>query len=183
MRTRYTMSRSVSSGTLAIALAALACAAVARAAGLWVNLSGSMPIGIYRTVRGPIVRGSIVVACLPESIAVFARERGYLGRGSCPGDTQCVGKPVAAVQGDTVEVGPEGARVNGTLVVGSRQLERDSRGRGLRVYRLRSTTLHVGELLLVATRDPRSFDGRYFGPLAVADIRSVVRPLWQNSGH
>ena len=43
----------------ALVLVLLACAGAARAAGLWVNLSGSMPIGIYRTVQGPIARGAI----------------------------------------------------------------------------------------------------------------------------
>ena len=33
-------------------------------------------------------------------------------------------------------------------------------------------------LWLLSTHHPLSFDSRYFGPIAVTDVLSRVRPLW-----
>ena len=48
-------------------------------AGVRVNLSGSMPIGLYRVSSAPPMRGAMVLACLPVDVAVFAKSRGYVG--------------------------------------------------------------------------------------------------------
>ena len=102
-----------------------------RILSLWVNLSPSLPLGIYHTVHAPPTRGSIVVVCLPLTLGTFARERGYLGHGPCPGGVERLGKRVAAVAGDTVDIDGEGVRINGFVIPGSEWLERDSRGRAM----------------------------------------------------
>src|SRR5438034_3432539 len=93
-------SRRVLAGTSSLLLAAV----VTWSAGLRVNLSASMPVGLYRVSTGPAVRGVMVLACLPTDVAVFARSRGYVPSGSCPGATAPIGKVVLAMVGDTVEV-------------------------------------------------------------------------------
>jgi conjugative transfer signal peptidase TraF len=139
-----------------------------------VNLSGSLPIGVYRAVGGPVVRGAIVVICLPESIALFARSRGYLARGNCAGGVEPLGKPVVAMSGDTVAVGTNGVTVNGRLVPQSRPLNRDSHGRLLTLAGPATVILKTGELYLLATRLPGSYDSRYFGCIPITNVRSVV---------
>jgi conjugative transfer signal peptidase TraF len=145
-----------------------------RILSLWINLSPSLPLGVYRPTGAPVTRGAIVVVCLPLAIGRFARERGYLGYGPCPGNVERLGKRVAAVAGDTVETGAEGVRINGFLIPASRRLERDSRGRLLPVA-ARRTVVRPGELFLLATDNRRSFDSRYFGPVAVPDGIVVER--------
>jgi conjugative transfer signal peptidase TraF len=141
---------------------------------LWLNLSPSLPLGVYRPVNAPVTRGAIVVVCLPLAIGRLARERGYLGYGPCPGHVERLGKRVAAVAGDTVETHAEGVRINGFLIPGSRPLDTDSRGRKLPRPEER-IVVQPGELFLLATDNRRSFDSRYFGPVAVTDLVVVER--------
>jgi type IV secretory pathway protease TraF len=35
-----------------------------------------------------------------------------------------------------------------------------------------------GELWLVSTRVPNSWDSRYLGPIPLSQVRAVARPLW-----
>ena len=144
-----------------------------RILSLWINFSPSLPLGVYHTVQSPPLRGAIVVVCLPATVGSFARDRGYLGYGPCPGHIEHLGKRVAAIAGDTVDVGPVGVRVNGFLIPGSQPLERDSRGRALPRYWGRAV-VRSGEVFLLSTDHRRSFDSRYFGPVALSDLVAVV---------
>lgn len=147
-----------------------------RILSLWINLSPSVPLGVYRPTGAPVTRGAIVVVCLPLAIGRFARERGYLGYGPCPGNVERLGKRVAAVAGDTVEIGAQGVRINGFAIPGSRPLPTDSRGRPLPQRRAR-VVVRPGELFLLSTDNRRSFDGRYFGSVAAGDpivVRNVL---------
>jgi conjugative transfer signal peptidase TraF len=143
---------------------------------LWLNLSPSLPIGVYRTVPLRPVRGAIVVVCLPPGIGAFARARGYLGRGPCPGGVERLGKRVAAVAGDTVDVDATGVRVHHVAVANSRPRERDSRGRPLPRMRGRFI-VPSGAIFVLATEHPLSFDSRYFGVIPTAGA-IVVRPVF-----
>src|SRR2546425_10471933 len=105
-------SRRMLVGTSSLLLAAV----VTWFAGLRVNLSGSMPIGLYRVSSEPTARGAMVLACLPMEVAVVARSRGYVPRGACPGATAPIGKVVLAMGGDSVEGTAEGLLVNGRPV-------------------------------------------------------------------
>src|SRR2546425_13272338 len=54
-------------------------------AGLRLNLTGSLPVGLYLASRAVPARGAIVLACLPPRVAAFARDRGEVPRGGgCP---------------------------------------------------------------------------------------------------
>ncbi len=145
-----------------------------RILSLWVNLSPSLPLGVYHTVHAPPMRGAIVAVCLPLALGRFARERGYLGYGPCPGHVERLGKRVAAVAGDTVETDTEGVRIDGFLIPASRGLDADSRGRKLPRPE-RRIVVRAGELFLLATDNRRSFDSRYFGAVAVTDLIVVAR--------
>jgi conjugative transfer signal peptidase TraF len=145
-----------------------------RILSLWVNLSPSVPLGLYRTVHAPVERGAIVVVCLPETLGRFSRNRGYLGYGACPGHVERLGKRVGAVPGDTVDIDNDGVRINGFLIPGSRPLELDSRGRRLpHIYN--RVIVKPGQLFLLATDDRRSFDSRYFGAIMPIDLLRVQR--------
>jgi conjugative transfer signal peptidase TraF len=98
--------------------------------GLHLNLSPSAPRGLYRAVAGTPTRGAWVAACVSPEAAALGRARGYLGAGSCAGGVQPVLKPVIAVAGDVVELGPEGVAVNGQRLPASASADVDSVGRG-----------------------------------------------------
>jgi len=167
-------SRRVLAGTSSLLLAAV----VTWSAGLRVNLSASMPVGLYRVSTGPAVRGAMVLACLPTDVAVLARSRGYVPSGSCPGATAPIGKVVLAMVGDTVEVTGEGLLVDGRPVQNTKPLAADAAGRSL--PRFPDGTYVVGrdEMWLYSPYSKRSFDSRYFGPLPLSSILNRVLPLW-----
>lgn len=151
-------------------------AILARGANLRLNFSPSLPEGIYRAIKSPVERGSVVVVCLPRRVALAARARGYLAGGDCAGSVEALGKIVAAIAPDTVEVTDAGVRVNQRLVPNSRPLLRDRRGRRLIPWR-GVAALAPGQIFLLATLRPTSFDSRYFGPICVSEVRSVIRSL------
>ena len=147
--------------------------------GLRLNLSGSMPVGLYLIAREPPVRGSIVLACLRMDVAQLAMARGYVPRGgSCPGGAMPVGKPVLAVAGDTVAVLVEGLQLNGAPVPNSGALLADRNGRPLPKLPIGRHVVRDGEFWLVSNYSPFSFDSRYFGPMNAAEVRAHLRPLW-----
>src|SRR5947209_2375893 len=59
---------------------------------LQLNLTRSLPVGVYRRIPGAPTRGDFVVACLPPQVGEFARSRGYVWRGDCPSQVAPVGK-------------------------------------------------------------------------------------------
>src|SRR2546422_11670272 len=74
-------------------------------AGLRLNLTGSLPVGLYVASGATSGRGALVLACLPPGVAAFARARGYVPRGgACLGGVVPIGKSVLAMAGDTVTV-------------------------------------------------------------------------------
>ncbi len=147
-------------------------------AGLRMNLTDSLPRGIYRTIGGTLHRGSIVMACAPLDAARLARARGYLGPGSCPGGVRALGKLVLAMAGDTVALKPQGIRLNGAPVPNSRTLAADSRGRPLPHYPWGEHVLRPNELWLFAPYRANSYDSRYFGPERASQVVSALRPVW-----
>lgn len=151
----------------------------ATALGVRLNVTPSVPTGLYlqHQVAPNPARGQLVVACLDPAIAAVGQAitRGYLPVGDCPGRIAPVLKPVVAVAGDRIEATPAGITVNGELLRGTVAREADPQGRKLatpaQVY-----TVPAGSVLLLVNRNA-SFDGRYFGPVPVSNIRAAARPL------
>jgi conjugative transfer signal peptidase TraF len=148
-------------------------------AGLRLNLTGSLPVGLYVTSPSLPVRGALVLACLPATVAAFAHARGYVPRGEeCPNGVAAIGKPVAAIAGDTVAVTPAGVFVNGVPVPNSRALATDRKGRPLAGVRVARCVVEAGTVWIVSSYSRFSFDSRYFGPIEVRQVRATLQPLW-----
>ena len=145
--------------------------------GLRVNLSGSMPLGVYRLESGSVTRGSIVLACLPPAPAAFARARGYVPRGVCGDGSAPVGKTVVAIGGDTITVRSDAIIVNGRAVPNSRALDRDSHNRVLRAYPVGEYLVAPTDIWLISSFSSGSFDSRYFGPVPVSLILARARRI------
>jgi conjugative transfer signal peptidase TraF len=166
--------------TLAVCAALGAAVSLAEGAllatGIWVNLSSSLPPGIYREDDSSIARGDCVLSCVPETSALIALERGYIGWGSCPSHTAPVGKIAAGIPGDLAKIDKAGMEVNGFLLPDSAPLEADAKGRRLEPYSL-DRRLGDGEYLLAGTT-AQSYDSRYFGPAGGDEIKGKIRPLY-----
>ncbi len=66
--------------------------------------------------------------------------------------------------------------INGELMSNSAQIKAD--GHEMPQYRLKEKMLNDSEYLLMSDMNPNSFDARYFGLIAHAQIRHVVEPVF-----
>jgi conjugative transfer signal peptidase TraF len=161
-----------------VALIAFAVVALQRA-NLRINFTGSMPIGIYYLSPLPldgVKRGMLVAACAPSRAAEIGRQRGYLGAGPCAGDRELLLKSVAAIAGDEVELTRAGVTVTGCLLDRSRPAPRDRSARQLRAWLSGHYRLAAGQVWLYAA-DDRSWDSRYWGPVAAASVADSAYPV------
>jgi conjugative transfer signal peptidase TraF len=147
-------------------------------AGYRVNVSSSLPLGLYRALGDAtaIRRGSIVVVCLPEAWSRFALKRRILGSGQCAGGSYGLGKFVVAVEGDVVTLSRDELIINGKGFDNFRTLDRDRAGRGVPHFPWGIYTLGPGEVWLYSPHRS-AFDSRYFGPVKAARVKSVVLPV------
>jgi conjugative transfer signal peptidase TraF len=156
----------------------IALSLVCYLAGLKINTTKSIPVGIYRLIDLPVGKGEYVIFCPPQT-ALFdeARERGYIGAGFCPGNYGYMMKRVLGVQGDVVSSDDEGIAVNGKPLQESVPRKTDRAGRILSRYPFSDYRLKESELLLMSDVSGTSFDGRYFGPVNAGQLRGVIKPL------
>jgi len=131
-------------------------------AGLRVNLTPSLPKGMYALCPGTPGKGDFVVFCLQGEFADLARERGYLESGSCPSGLRPLLKIVAGLPGDAIP---------GDLAVRSV----DSQGRAMPSV-LPEGIIPSGMALLLADH-PGSFDSRYFGLVPLEKLQRV-KAVW-----
>jgi conjugative transfer signal peptidase TraF len=135
---------------------------------LW-NVSSSAPVGLYAVGAPSRIRvGDMVVAWAPPAARELAAERGYL-----PARVPLL-KKVAAGTGDRVCAVGEALFVNGRFE--ARRRLWDKAGRPLPGW-TGCEDLGAGEYLLLMP-SPDSFDGRYFGVTAQADLAGRTRLLW-----
>ncbi|MDR4469910.1 MAG: conjugative transfer signal peptidase TraF [Nitrospira sp.] len=152
---------------------------LAHQAGLRLNTTRSIPLGLYVMSNDPIGKGAYVLWCPPERPEFdLAKERGYIGAGFCQGGYGYMMKKVLATHRDVVSVTDAGVMINGTLIPASQPFNADSMGRSLPQFRVSNHVLASSEFLLMSDTNSRSFDARYFGPIHRAHIQSLVHPVW-----
>ncbi|WP_028317279.1 conjugative transfer signal peptidase TraF [Desulfobulbus elongatus] len=144
-------------------------------AGYRINITASMPRGLYRIASGPPYRDAFVFFCLESSssAAGMARERGYLAAGSCPSGLRPLLKQVAGLPGDRLEMDDHGLAVNGQRLLNSRRAETDSAGRSMPAASLIPGVIPPGKALVLSRYNAGSFDSRYFGLIPLAAVRPV----------
>ncbi len=150
--------------------------ALARSCGIWVNLSSSIPPGIYHQAEGAILRGDCVLSCVPSSAAALAYERHYIGYGNCPMSTAPVGKYAVGLPGDQARINQEGIVINGTKLNSTKPLELDIEKRTLEPFML-DRQLSEDEYLL-AGKTKESYDSRYFGPVSKKEIKGKIEAVY-----
>ncbi|MDA8232789.1 MAG: conjugative transfer signal peptidase TraF [Magnetospirillum sp.] len=171
--------RTVAIAAWAFAATIFAGAYAAQTAGYAVNVTESMPRGLWRITpmtREP--RAGDVVAFCPTDTAPFrlAKERDYIPGGHCPDGYTPVIKPIAATAGDRINVTSLGVIINGTPIPNTAPATRDSAGRPL-FPQIGSVTVPAGSLWFLATRVPNSYDSRYFGAVPATAIIGHAQPV------
>lgn len=171
--------RIVLAGLSACGLAALAWASfVHPLPRLIYNPSDSVAVGWYRvdplhhrpgSLPRALAVGSIVLASLPPDAAALAAQRGYL-----PTRVPLL-KRVGAVAPQHVCVFDALVWIDGVPVAAVRPADR--LGRPLPSWP-QCRQLQPGELFLLSTTNPASFDSRYFGPVSASAVIGVARPVW-----
>jgi conjugative transfer signal peptidase TraF len=165
-------------GLLALLSGALAVAALAGTlhfGDIRVNASASLPIGLYRITADQ--SAELVEFCPAEPFGSLSANRAYRGKGNCPDGAEPLMKPIVAIAGDTVTVSPAGVAVNEVLLHNSAPLELDTNHRPLRHWPFGKYRVVTGTVWVISSYNARSFDSRYFGPVATADIRWRLKPL------
>lgn len=136
---------------------------------IW-NATASTPVGFYIVhVADALQVTDLVAVRLPENLAGFVVERGYVGHG-VPLLKRVVGLPGQRVcrTGRTISV--DGVPMGEAL-------ERDRRGRDLPVWR-GCRRIAADALFLMNWNVADSLDGRYFGPLSASFVIGRALPLW-----
>lgn len=151
--------------------------------GVRINHSASMPVGLY--IQDP--NGPDVGLCPPDHN--LSAERHYRLSGpvgvdtpkmpfACPDGAEHLLKPVAARAGDTVVLDSTGVTVNGTHIPRSAALDHDSDGRPMSAWPPGTYAVGPEQIWVISSYNGRSYDSRYFGPVAVASVRGNYRPLF-----
>jgi conjugative transfer signal peptidase TraF len=169
--------RSCAITIIVASLATLAAlASVGFIAGLRINLTPSYPLGLWRIVplARPVAVGDRILMC-PPAVPAFdlARERGYLGRGLCPGWFSPLIKTVVALAGQHVVI--DGSiTIDGTHLAHSFLRSSDGEGRALAPNP--GGIVPAGKLFLFS-EFASSYDSRYFGPVPAAGVLGMARPI------
>lgn len=159
----------VVAGVVALALALAGLAAGVGSHLIW-NRTPSMPIGLYWLDRGrrTLVRNALVAFPIPDAVRGLVHERRYLP------DDAVILKQIVALPGDHVCIWGGAFIVNGVAL--GRVLDRDAAGRRLPQLTL-CGAVGPGDVF-VASNHPRSFDSRFFGPVAISAVKGTVTLLW-----
>jgi len=134
------------------------------------NVSRSVPVGLYRLESQNLQRGALAVIRLSQPWRDLAASRGYLSHKAL------LIKPVAALAGDRVCHLSQRVTINEHLVAVAQP--EDKKGRALPLWEGCKMLLE-GELFVLSASED-SFDGRYFGVTPrSAVIAKAVPVLWQ----
>lgn len=142
------------------------------------NPSDSVAIGWYRidpfdprtaSLPRPLSVDSIVLVPLPAKAAALAAQRCYL-----PTRVPLL-KRIGAIAPQEVCIVGRSVRIDGVTVAAA--LAADRFGRPLPSWQ-QCRHLEPGELFLLSTTNPASFDSRYFGPVSVSTVIGVAHPVW-----
>lgn len=147
----------------------------ARISGFVINTTTSLPVGLYRLVDEPLRRGGLATFCLEDKPFIqLARERGYLGNGSCPGGIQPLGKEIFGLPGDVVSLRDGLIAVNGAIMPLSGAKSTDSQGRRMPApAKFGNGTIPEGYGLMLSPRHAGGFDSRYFGLVRLSRLHPV----------
>ncbi|HAT8773705.1 conjugative transfer signal peptidase TraF [Legionella pneumophila] len=147
--------------------------------GFRINLTESIPIGLYRITSADPIKNTYVIFC-PDNRESFrlARNRGYIDHGLyCDGYGYLM-KKVVAVSGDILSVTKKGVFVNHILIPYSKPKLQDGLKRALPQWQVMNYQLQKDEVMTMTNQSEWSFDGRYYGLVHTGQIKGMIKPIW-----
>ena len=162
---------------LAVGLLIFGVLLLARLSGIYINMTPSVPRGIYLRIGKRMSVGDLVIACPSKKVSEVGLKRGYLSAGSCPFKSKPLLKRVIALGGDLVRTTSSGVYVNEKLVSKFLLSKKDDEVGGV-TLRDGELRLSGDEVFLFSDHVANSWDSRYFGPVKVGDVLGVVMPMW-----
>ena len=160
---------------LALALTSLAAFGVCAWGDVRLNLTGSLPLGLYRVSAA--TDANLVEFCPPEPLSRLSVARQYRNPGNCPDGDNPLMKPIVARPGDVVVLSKSGLQVNGKLLRNTAPRSEDSKARPLLHYPFGTYPVSSGTIWVASSYHPLSFDSRYFGPIPTTIVRHRLKPL------
>lgn len=149
---------------------------LAHSYGVCINVTPSMPEGIYIRDTSNVQRGDIIAFCLKEPYKSIGLKKFYIEKGQvCQGADPLI-KEVIAIPGDDVVLTDQFIRVN-KRISPYPTFHFDSLHRRLAVYP-RGRYSHVPGYWVIGTHSPYSWDSRYWGEIRADQILYKLRPLW-----
>ena len=154
--------------------------ALAWAFDIRLNLTASLPLGLYIATDQPTDYVAFCLSGEPERIALA---RQYIMPGYCLGGGTPLLKQIVARPGDMVRLDEHGIAVNGRLLPRTYPKLRDTLGRPLQVYPSGTYNVPHGAFWVASSYNSLSLDSRYYGPIPSSAIRFHLRPLWIKPDH
>lgn len=147
--------------------------------GFRINITDSIPVGLYRMTTIKNLKNSFVIFC-PDNRLAFKQgmERSYIDPGFCIGGYGFLMKKVVAVSGDQVSVTSDGVFVNHKRLPYSTPKLRDGANCLLPQWQVLNYRLKADELMTMTSQNEWSFDGRYYGPIRIGQVKGVITPIW-----
>jgi conjugative transfer signal peptidase TraF len=149
--------------------------------GIRLNLTPSVPIGLYRISASP--EANYAEFCPPEPFGRISMERGYRQATyfGCPDGGKPLLKPIVAREGDIVTLSAEGVSINGKKISNSAAMTIDALGRSVQSAPLGIYRVEQGSVWVISPYHSTSLDSRYFGPIPISRITHRLTPLWTAS--
>ncbi|HAT4454869.1 TPA: conjugative transfer signal peptidase TraF [Legionella pneumophila] len=147
--------------------------------GFRINLTESIPIGLYRITGTEPLKNAYVIFC-PDDRKTFrlAKNRGYIDHGLYCNGYGYLMKKVVAVSGDILSVTNEGVYVNQMLIPYSKPKLQDGMKRTLPQWQVMNYQLQEDEIMTMTSQSEWSFDGRYYGLVHTRQIKGMITPIW-----
>ncbi|HAT2053627.1 conjugative transfer signal peptidase TraF [Legionella pneumophila] len=147
--------------------------------GFRINLTESIPVGLYRITGTEPLKNAYVIFC-PDDRQTFrlAKNRGYINHGLYCNGYGYLMKKVVAVFGDILSVTNEGVYVNQMLIPYSKPKLQDGMKRALPQWQVMNYQLQEDEIMTMTNQSEWSFDGRYYGLVHTRQIKGMITLIW-----
>ncbi|MDL2268996.1 conjugative transfer signal peptidase TraF [Desulfosarcina sp. OttesenSCG-928-A07] len=152
----------------------------AASAGFRLNMTASLPFGLYRETApvSQLERGMFASFCLEDAEFIrLAKERRYVGGGTCQGGIKPLGKEIFGLPGDEISLQDGLIAVNGRIVPLTGVKSTDSHGRTMPASKLAPGVIPEGYALMLSPHHAGGFDSRYFGLVRLSSLHPL-RPVF-----
>ncbi|WP_408072886.1 conjugative transfer signal peptidase TraF [Legionella pneumophila] len=162
-----------------VLISTIAAGSLFHSMGFRINLTESIPVGLYRITGAESLKNAYVIFC-PDDRQTFrlAKNRGYIDHGLYCNGYGYLMKKVVAVSGDILSVTNEGVFVNQVKIPYSKPKLQDGMNRALPQWQVMNYQLKVNEIMTMTSQSEWSFDGRYYGLVHTRQIKGMITPIW-----